>query len=367
MARSKKHTLIVAAKRTPVLRIKKKWDTASAVDLGSAVIKDLLEEKPWSPNQIIMGNYASPREKFNPAKAASIEAGYGGISAVTVNKVCSSGLFSTILGNTLIKSGESECVLTGGMENLLACSHDTMQSLLQDPITGEMTWHAGDWCALTYGINRYAQDSWAMKSYSRAGHASVNNNFEQEILPFHGLEYDEEPFRGVNEDEIRNADLFEGCRTITAMNSSKNSGGAAGVILTSEAYADKYSIKPLAKILGTSCVAMGGESRRFTIAPPFAIREAVAKAGLKFKNIDLYFINTAFGSVTLHASRELDISLDKINIQGDAISFGHPIGATGAKLLVEAVWALKNRGQRYAVVSLCNAPAEATAMVIERL
>lgn len=367
MARLKNHALIVAARRTPVLRIKKKWGTVSAVDLGVAVIKDLLTEKPWCPNHIIMGNYASPREKFNPAKAASTKAGYEGISAVTVNKVCSSGLFSVILGNALIKSGDSDCVLAGGMENLLACSYDTMQSLLRDPVSGDMTWHAGDWCAEQYGISRYMQDSWALESYARAKRAFMFNNFQDEILSFQGLETDEEPFRNVNEDDIRNAELFAGCKTITAMNSSKNSGGAAGLILTSESYAKKHSIMPLARILGTSSVAMGRESRRFTIAPPLAIRQAVEKSKLKLKDIGFYFINSAFASVTLHASSELDIPLDRINIQGDAISIGHPIGATGAKLLVEAVWALQHYHRRYAVISLCNAPAEATAMVIEQL
>ena len=257
MARSKHHTLIVAAKRTPILRIKKKWGNVSAMELGAAVIHNLLADDMPKPDQVIMGNYANPREALNPAKAACDLAGFDYLNAFTVNKVCSSGLLSIILGNAMIKSGDADLIIAGGMENLLGFPEEKIQELLRDPNTGEMTWHAGDWCANGYGISRFMQDSWAMESYSRAWHAFALNDFHSEIIPFQGLEHDEEPFRGVNEDDIRNAELFEGCKTITAMNSSKNSGGAAGVVLASEAYAKRYSLMPLARILGTSSIAMG--------------------------------------------------------------------------------------------------------------
>lgn len=374
MARLKKntadHTLIVGAKRTPILRIQKKWHDVSAIDLGARVIGALLYRNPTkalAPDQVIMGTLAKPREYLNPTKDACARAGFGDLNAFTVNKVCSSGLLSVMLGNALIKSGEADCVIAGGMENLLNLPESTLMSLLQDPRTNEMTWHAGNWCATTYGISRTDQDDWAIESYRRAREAYRRNGFADEVVSFRGQEFDEEPFRKLNEDMIRNAELMPGCTTITALNSSKNAGGAAAVMLTNKETASKYALRPLAQILSSTSVALGGEMRKFTIAPPFAIRKAVEKAGLGLNDIDLYFINTAFGSVTLNAGRVLGVPLEKINVNGDAISIGHAIGATGAKLLVEAVWALRSLGLRYAIISLCNAPAEATAVVIEAL
>lgn len=352
------------------MRIQKKWHAVSAIDLGARVIGALLYRNPTkalAPDQVIMGTLAKPREYLNPAKEACARASFGDLNAFTVNKVCSSGLLSVMLGNAWIKSEDANCIIAGGMENLLNLPENTLMSLLQDPRTNEMTWHAGNWCATTYGISRTDQDDWAIESYKRAREAYGRNCFADELVSFRGLEFDEEPFRKLDENMIRNAELIPGCTTITALNSSKNAGGAAAVMLTNKETASQYALHPLAQILSSASVALGGEMRKFTIAPPFAIRKAIERAELSVKDVDLYFINTAFGSVTLHTSRELDIPLTKINVNGDAVSMGHAIGATGAKLLVEAVWALKNLGLRYAIISLCNAPAEATAMVIEAL
>ena len=367
MVRSKNHSLIVAAKRTPILRIKKKWNNVSTIDLGATVIGGLLQGKVPEPDQVIMGTFANPREFLNPAKEACATAGFEHLSAFTVNKVCSSGLLSVIIGDAFIKSGAADCVIAGGMENLLSLSDEEMLPLLRDPHTNEMTWHAGDWCAKTYSISRKDQDDWAVESYKRARESYKRFAFADEIVLFREQGLDEEPFRKMDEGMIRGAELIDGCETITALNSSKNAGGAAAVMMANEKTCEKYGLIPLARVLSSSSFAFGGDRKKFTIAPPFAIREAVKKARLNLKDIDLYFINTAFSSVTLRASRELKVPLEKININGDAISFGHPIGASGAKLLVEAVWALKNLNKQYAAVSLCNAPAEATAIVIEKI
>lgn len=367
MARAKNYSLIVAAKRTPILRIKKKWGDVSAIDLGACVIGNLLKDKVPEPNQVIMGTFANPREFLNPAKDACGTAGFEHLNAFTVNKVCSSGLLSVMIGDAFVKSGTADCVIAGGMENLLALSDEKMLLLLQDPYTGKITWHAGDWCAKTCLISRKDQDDWAQESYRRARKAYKRFAFADEIALFKEQELDEEPFRKIDEDMIRGAKLIDDCETITALNSSKNAGGAAAVMIVNEKTCGKYCLTPLARIISSASVAFGGDRNKFTIAPPSAIREAVKKARLALDTIDLYFINTAFGSVTINASRELKVPLEKINVNGDAVSFGHPIGASGAKLLVEAVWALKNLNRRYAVISLCNAPAEATAMVIEKV
>ncbi|OGF71711.1 hypothetical protein A3C05_03645 [Candidatus Giovannonibacteria bacterium RIFCSPHIGHO2_02_FULL_45_40] len=365
MAHSKKHTVIVGAKRTPVLKARGKWHNVSAIDLGAAVIGRLLKGKVPEPDQVIMGTFANPREWLNPAKAACATAGFEHLNAFTVNTVCNSGLVAAIIGDAFIKAGAEDCVMAGGMENLLSLSDEEILSLLRDPQTGEMTWHAGDWCARTYGISRKDQDDLAVESYKRARTAYRRFAFGEEIVPFRGQGVDEEPFWKVNEEMIRGAELVEGCETITALNASKNAGGAAAVMMTNQKTCGKYGLEPLAYIVSCSSVALGGDWKKFTIAPPFAILEAIGKAKLYMEDIDFFFINTAFGSVTIHASRELGMPLEKINPNGDAVSIGHPIGASGAKLLVEAVWALKKLNKRHAVISLCNAPGEAAAMVIK--
>lgn len=371
-------TAIVAAKRIPVLRIGKKWGGYSSMRLGARVIDALLRilrnvskaiAAGMEPEQVIMGNFSNPRECLNPAKDACVYAGFGinHLNAFTVNKVCSSGLLSVILGDVFIRSGEAKLVITGGMENLLALPKDAMMALLRDPNTGEMTWDAGEWCAKNFGISREEQDNWAIESYRRSSEAQERGVFKEEIVPFEGQELDEEPLRKLDANAIRAAETIPRCSTITPLNSSKNAGCAAAVMLASEKTCKKFSLQPLAYIVSSASVGLGGDQKRFTIAPPCAIRKASARGGLRLiSDIDLYFINTAFSSVTLYAQKELGIPMERLNINGDAVSVGHPIGATGAKLLVEAVHALRNLDKRYAVVSLCNAPAEATAMIIER-
>src|SRR3989344_7029548 len=226
MVRSKNHSLIVAAKRTPILRIKKKWSSVSAIDFGATVIGGLLQGKVPESDQVIMGTFANPREFLNPAKEACATAGFEHLNAFTVNKVCSSGLLSVMIGDAFIKSGAANCVIAGGMENLLALSDEEILSLLCDPHTSEMTWHAGDWCATTCGLSRKDQDDWAVASYKRARAAYKRFVFGEEIVPFNGQGLDEEPFWKVNEKIIRGAELIEGCKTITMLNASTNADGA---------------------------------------------------------------------------------------------------------------------------------------------
>ena len=369
------NTVIVAAKRTPVLRIKKKWGGYSSMQLGAHVIEKFLDDagdaisRGLVPDQVIMGNFAAPNDCLNPAKEACEILGFGvnQLNAFTVNKVCSSGLVSVMLGDALIRARDAECVIAGGMENLLSLTDEKMLSLLvADHRTGEMTWHAGDWCAKEFDISRAEQDIWALESYERSFIAQNRGAFRDEIVPFAGQELDEEPLRRFGAEVITAAELIPGCETITPLNSSKNAAGAAAVMLMNQRTCREYGFQPLAYIVGSASVGLGGASKRFTVAPPVAIEEALRKAGLGLDAIDLFFINTAFSSVTLYAQKKLGIPMDKLNVHGDAVSVGHPIGATGAKLLVEAVHALRNLDKRYAVISLCNAPAEATAMVIER-
>src|SRR3989344_1830165 len=277
MARSKNHSLIVAAKRTPILRIKKKWNNVSTIDLGATVIGGLLQGKVPEPDQVIMGTFANPREFLNPAKEACATAGFEHLSAFTVNKVCSSGLLSVIIGDAFIKSGAADCVIAGGMENLLAVSDEEMLPRLRDPHTNEMTWHAGDWGAKTYSISRKDQDDWAVESYKRVREAYKRFAFGEEIVPFNGQGLDEEPFWKVNEEMIRGAELIEGCETITILNASKTAGGAAAVMLTNQKTCGKYGLEPLAYIVSCSSVALGGDWKKFNIAPPFAILEAIGK------------------------------------------------------------------------------------------
>ncbi|MBI2022940.1 thiolase family protein [Candidatus Giovannonibacteria bacterium] len=365
---------IVKARRTPIFRVKKRWSSYHADEFGAAVIKDILGAGEMLPDLVIMGAYAQAKENpgnrnlrltQNPAKEACIKAGYEYLSAMTVGKVCSSGLLAIMLGDAMISSENAECILAGGMENQLQFSPAVRAELLQDPFTGEMTWDAGEWCARDRGITRRDQDDWTWSSYQKAKRAVACKKFNREILPFWNSSEDEEPGRDISYINIFSAQPLSGCATITALNSSKIAAAAAGVLLANSKTVEQGSCEPLAEIVGFASYAMGGNNKKFAVAPSFAIRRVLEKTNLKIKDIGLFEINAAFASIVLNAIRCLPIDPDKVNIRGDSISFGHPIGATGAILVVKMAHMLIDLGLRYGVVSLCNTPGEATAMILK--
>jgi len=382
MAKARKNdSFIIAAKRLPIGKRNGMFKKFTAETLAAAVIRSIIRIDHGYIDDTIIGHYGGAYEapggvlhlKQNPAKQAVMEAGFRSLNAFTLNKVCSSGLRSVMLADSMIRAEHAKCVLAGGMESLSGFSKENILALLRDPFDGYMTYEAGEWCAKKCGIGREEQDDWAIESYKRARFAMNNNFFEEEILPLNGMDKDEEPLCGPDEKYIlSDKTIFEILNkttggTITPSNASKNADGAAICLVANETIAKMPDVQPIGRILGHASYALEGDTKSFTIAPPFAIRSAIANAGLKLGDIDFFEINAAFACVVLYAIRELKLDRLMVNFHGDAISFGHPIGATGTILLVKMLHLLKHSGARYGVVSLCNAGGEATAMVVESL
>ncbi|OGF62446.1 hypothetical protein A2662_01625 [Candidatus Giovannonibacteria bacterium RIFCSPHIGHO2_01_FULL_45_33] len=376
MAKARKNgSFIIAAKRLPIGKRRGMFKSFSAENLASVLIRNIIRIDHGYIDDTIIGHYGGAFEtptgvlrlKQNPAKQAVTEAGFGSLSAFTLNKVCSSGLRSVMLADSMIRAGHARCVLAGGMESLSGFSKENILALLRDPFNGYMTYEAGEWCAKRFGIGREEQDDWAIKSYKRARFAVNNNFFEEEILDFNGMDKDEEPLIGPDEKYILSDKTFVDGGTITASNASKNADGAAMCLVANETIAKMPGLQPLGRILGHASYAHRGDTKSFTIAPPFAMRLAAQDAGLKIDDIDFIEINAAFASVALYAIHKLKLDCLRVNFHGDAISFGHPIGATGTILLVKTLYLLKNSGGRYGIVCLCNAGGEATAMVVENI
>ena len=380
MAKARKNdSFIIAAKRLPIGKRNGMFKKFTAETLAAAVIRSIIRIDHGYIDDVIIGNYGGVYElpdgtlclKQNPAKQAVTEAGFGSLNAWTLNKVCSSGLRSVMLADSMIRAGHAKCVLAGGMESLSGFSKENILALLRDPFDGYMAYEAGEWCAEKFGIGRDEQDDWAIESYKKARFAVNSDIFQEEILSFNGMYKDEEPLIGPDEKYIlSDKTIFEILNktvggTITASNASKNADGTAMCLVANETIAKMPGLQPLGRILEHASYAHHGDTKSFTIAPPFAIRLAVEKAGLKISDIDFFEINAAFASVVLYAMCALKLPAEKVNVNGDAISFGHPIGATGTILLIKMLYFLKHSGARYGVVSLCNAGGEATAMVVE--
>ena len=376
MSKSKKRqTVIVSARRTPIGKWEGRLRNSSTHELGSSVISAATGPFNLLPKEILMGNVIpvsqsseerSLRLRQNPAKEASTTAGLGFINATTINKVCSSGLKSVMLADQIIRSGDHDCILAGGVEKMSGLPREFVFSALQDSLGKYSMFEAGDWCAKRHDISREAQDDWAIESYNRARNARWADVFRKQMVRVDGCEiFDEISLDVPEETKIRTAKPFQQNGTVTKYNASKNADGAAACLLMKKSKAEKLGIKPLAAIISHSSVACNGDTRRFTEMPPRAIAATLEKAGLKIEDISLFEINAAFASVLIFSARTLNIPLNRLNIWGDAISLGHPLGATGAILLVKAIHGLKKINGQYGVVSLCNALGEATAMVVE--
>lgn len=376
LKRRPERSVIVRALRTPIGKRNGMFKGFTAYELGAEVIYDILIGAPMMPEEVIMGNMISIGHfggsnlhvRQNPAKEAVISSGYRFLNAQTVNKACSSGLKAVMLADEMIRSGDAICVLAGGMESMSGFSGEFMYSALQDSFQRYPMYEAGDWCAINYGISREEQDNWALESYRRATAAQRALVFNEQLIGV-GLgnlpRVDEIPLAPPTEEMVHSEKALYERGTITKWNASKNADGAAACILLPERLSQKYGIKPLTRIISHASVSTYGDTREFTIMPAQAIEMAVKKAGLTLDHIGLFEINAAFACVVLYACRTLNLSFESVNVFGDAISMGHPVGASGAILLVKAVYGLKFLNRRYAVIAICNALGEATAMVIE--
>lgn len=386
-----RQVFICDALRTPIGSFLGALSSIPAPKLAAELIKKIVERNnldPRSINEVIIGNVLSAGIGQAPARQAAL---FGGlpesIETMTINKVCGSGLKSVMLAEQAIKCNDAELILAGGMESMsnapfllkglregFKFGNQTLyDSMLSDGLTDVYTnLHMGncsEQVAREKNITREEQDNFAIESYKRAINAQNLGLFKEEILPISfkdkTVEEDEEP-KKVKFDKIPSLKpVFEKEGTITAANASKLNDGAAIILVASEEAVKKFNLKPLVKIISQAAYAM--EPTKFALAPIGAIKKSLDKAGLTIDQIDLFEINEAFSLVTIAAMKELSIPHEKVNVNGGAVSLGHPIGASGARLLTTIIYEMKRRKSKYGLVTLCIGGGEAVSMIVENV
>ncbi|MDB5291382.1 MAG: thlA 3 [Phycisphaerales bacterium] len=361
--------------------------------LGSAVIKATLERAGVPADQVdevIFGNVISAGLGQNPARQAGIGAGLSPtVGATTVSKVCGSGLKAVMLASQAIQCGDASVIVAGGMENMSRAPYllekarngyrmgngELVDSMIRDGLwdvyNNVHMGTCGDKCASRYELSRKEQDDFAVASYQRALAAVADGTFAQEIVSVNApagkgtvsVTEDEQPKR-FNEEKLRQLrPAFGKEGTITAGNASSINDGAAAVTVLSAEKAKALGVKPQARILGYATASR--EPEWFTIAPIGALTKLMDKLGLKVSDVDLFEINEAFATVTMAAMKELKIPHNKVNVNGGAVALGHPIGASGARTLVTLLNAMRRRGARVGIDTLCIGGGEAVAMAVE--
>lgn len=389
------NVIILSAARTPVGSFQGQYSDLSAPKLGAIAIQSAIEKAKVSASDVqecIMGQVLTAGVGQAPARQAAIYAGLSNSThCLTINKVCGSGLKSVMLAADSIKLGHSQIVVAGGQENMTQAPHllensrngfrmgnanitDSMiKDGLWDPYNNFHMGSAAEYCARDYKLSREEQDQFAIGSYKKAQTAMEKGVFKNEITPVKiqtkkgeiVIDKDEEPGKAQFEKMPSLKPAFEKEGTITAANASKINDGAAALVLTSETEAKKRNLKGIAKIISYSTFAH--EPKYFTTAPVGAIKKAMSSANLKVSEIDLWEINEAFANVTMAAMKELEIPIEKVNVHGGAVAIGHPIGASGARILTTLVHALHTHNKRYGLATLCIGGGEAVAMVIEKI
>jgi acetyl-CoA C-acetyltransferase len=385
--------VITGAKRTPIGAFQGQFQPVSATELGAAAIKAALEHSGVdgdAVSEVIMGCVLPAGVGQAPARLASLKAGVpNSAGCTTVNKVCGSGLKAVMLGHDAIKAGSSEVVVAGGMESmsnapyLLPKARGGMRmghgqvldhmfyDALQSPYDDQMMGVFGEMCSSRYEFTREQQDEFAITSVERAMRAMNEGDFSAEITPVTvksrrgeaTFEQDEEPPRCNVEKIPTLRAAFKKDGTVTAANSSSISDGAAATVLMSADKAAELNITPLAEIVAH--VTHSHEPEWFTTAPSQAVAKVVKKAGWGMDQVDLFEINEAFASVTMAAMTDNNLDHSKVNVNGGACALGHPVGASGTRILVTLIHALQKRGGKRGVASLCLGGGEAVAIAIQ--
>ncbi|EFV85610.1 acetyl-CoA acetyltransferase [Achromobacter xylosoxidans C54] len=386
--------VIVSAARTPLAAFQGEFSTLSANELGAVAIGAALERAGLKPDQVdavLMGNVLQAGQGQAPARQASIKAGIpSSVGAITVSKVCGSGMQAAMLAHDGIIADTYGVVVAGGMESMTnapylltkarggyRAGHATMYDhMMLDGLedayqVGRAMGTFGEDCAAKYGFTREEQDTFAVESVSRAQKAARDGVLKWETVPVTikskkgdtVIELDERPQK-LNVEKIPTLKpAFAANGTITAASSSGNADGAAALVLMRESTASKLGCKPIARIVGHTSFAQ--EPEWFTTAPVGAIKKLYDKTGWKTADVDLFEINEAFAAVTMAAMKEHDIPRDKVNIHGGACAVGHPIGASGARIMVSLLGALKATQGKRGVATLCIGGGEATAIALE--
>jgi acetyl-CoA C-acetyltransferase len=385
--------VIVGAKRTPIGSFQGQFNDATAIDLGAAAIAGAVEHAGIDASdisEVIMGCVLPAGLGQAPARQAALKAGVPvSVGCLTINKVCGSGMKAVMLGHDAIRAGSAAVIVAGGMESMtnspyllpkarggLRMGHGQVQDHmfwdgLQSPYDQQMMGVFGEMCAEKYAFSRVDQDAFAHASVERAQRAVHGGDFVEEIVPVtvktrrgeQLVDEDEEPHR-CNLGKIPTLrPAFKKDGTVTAANASKISDGAAATVLMGAAEAESRGLQPLARIVAHATFAHDPEW--FTTAPSTAIAKVVEKAGWKMSDVDLFEINEAFASVTMAAMADNGLDHAKVNVNGGACALGHPIGASGARILVTLVHALRKRGLQRGVASLCLGGGEAVAVAVE--
>ena len=391
-----KEVYIISAVRTPIGSFGGSLKGFSATQLGGIVIKGALEKagvKPELVNEVIMGSVIQANLGQGPARQASKFAGLPNeVICSTVNKVCASSMKAISQGAQSILLGDADIVVAGGMESMTNAPFyaDSMRwgnkfgntqfidGLAKDGLTdvydGKAMGNAAELCASSCGISREEQDAFAVESYKRSQAATNDGKFANEIIPVlipqrSGdpvvFAKDEEPFN-VKFDKIASLKgAFQKDGTVTAANASTINDGAAALVLMSKEKATELGLKPIAKIVSYADAEQAPEL--FTTTPSLAVPKAVAKAGLKMEDIAYWELNEAFAVVGIENSRRMKLDPSKVNVNGGAVSIGHPLGCSGARIIVTLINVLKQNNAKYGAAGICNGGGGASAMVIENV
>jgi acetyl-CoA C-acetyltransferase len=387
--------VIVGAKRTPIGAMQGKFNSVTASQLGAVAIKAALEQAGVGPKEVddlIMGCVLSAGQGQAPARQAALGAGLDKATpCTTINKMCGSAMKAAMMAASEILAGDAAIVVAGGMESMTNAPHLLPKARggyryghqkvldhmafdgLENAYDGKPMGHFADKTAEKYGFTREQMDDYAKESTARAVNASRSGLFTDEIAPVtvagrkgdEVVKDDETPF-AVNVEKIPTLrPAFNKDGLVTAATSSSISDGAAALVMMSESEAKKRGAKPLARIIAQASNAH--EPEWFTTAPVGAIQKVLGKAGWKASDVDLYEVNEAFAVVTMAAMKDIGIPADKVNVNGGAVALGHPIGATGARIITTLIYALKRRGLKKGVAALCIGGGEATAVALEVL
>lgn len=391
-----KEVFIVSAVRTPIGSFLGSLASVSAPKLGAVAVKGALERINLDPNaveEIYMGNVLQAGEGQAPARQVALGAGLSQTTpATTVNKVCASGMKAVMQATQAIKAGDVEVIVAGGMENMSSVPHyynarvatklgdvKMLDGMMLDGLTdvyGKV--HMGvcaEKCASDYGFSREDQDLFAVESYQRSAKAWSEGKFKDEIVPVEIPQRKGEPIIFSEDEEYKNVNfdrigtlptVFKKENgTVTAANASTLNDGASALILVSGEKLKELALKPLAKIISYADAAQ--EPENFTTAPSKALPKALKKAGLEISDIDFFEFNEAFSVVGLANNKILNLDPSKVNVNGGAVSLGHPLGNSGSRIIVTLIHVLQQNNGRYGAAAICNGGGGASAIVIENL
>ncbi len=391
-----KDVVIVSAVRTPMGSFLGSLSSVSAPNLGAAAIKGALNKASLDPalvQEVFMGNVLQANTGQAPARQAAMYAGIPNtVPCTTINKVCSSGMKSIMLAAQSIKSGDNDIVIAGGMENMSQVPHymanartgqklgdqKLVDGLLRDGLVDVYNkTHMGncaELCAKEGSFSREEQDAFAIESYKRSASAWSDGKFANEVVPVEIPQRKGDPIQMTEDEEYKNVimdkipnlrPVFDREGTVTAANASTLNDGASALVLMSAEKAAELGLTPIARIVSYADAAHAPEW--FTTAPAKALPIAIGKSGLQQSDIEYFELNEAFSVVGLANIKELSLDPEKVNVNGGAVSLGHPLGSSGSRIIVTLINVLDQNNARYGAAGICNGGGGASAMVIEKL